>query len=224
MLGNLVLLLTSVKLSSSLPEEEVMEVEYAAILPEELEEDIAMRLVPAPEIQTHSAYNEAQEFIEAQENNREEAPPLLDPSNEEVPESKEENIAADFNSQDTAIRDAKEKLKALKKKLSDHATPLASNQGSNRKTTISYHLTNRTARELPNPVYTCESGGKIVIDIEVSSYGTVKKATYNEAASTTTNGCLIDSALSYAKEARFSSDSSKKEQKGTISYSFPGQY
>lgn len=220
MLGNLVLLLTSIKLSDGIQEEAVMAVEYADIFPEEFEEDIAMREVPAPEIQTHSAYNEAQEFIEAQENSRN---PIDEPQLESE-EAQQEFSDPNFDAQATAINEAKEKLKNLKKELSNHSLPAATSEGSNKKTTISYHLSKRKARMLPNPVYTCDRGGKIVIDIVVTSTGAIKKATYNEAASTTTNGCLIDGALSYARKARFTPSASQKDQKGTITYSFPGQY
>jgi hypothetical protein len=91
------------------------------------------------------------------------------------------------------------------------------------RTTIRYNLAERTALELPNPVYTCESGGKVVVTIEVNDFGKVTKASYNKKASTTENGCLIDSALNYARTSKFTSKKDSKRQLGSISYSFPGQ-
>lgn len=95
---------------------------------------------------------------------------------------------------------------------------------SKRNSTVSYRLVDRSALDLPNPVYICDGSGKVVINILVSETGRVLKVNYNEASSTTTNECLIDSALEYAQEAIFSTSSSKPKQLGTITYNFPGQY
>ena len=81
----------------------------------------------------------------------------------------------------------------------------------------------RQALHLPNPVYTCDASGKIVITIEVNRLGKIVRMDYNKTLSTTTNGCLIDAALVYAKKTRFNTNSSKEKQLGTISYHFPGQ-
>jgi outer membrane biosynthesis protein TonB len=88
---------------------------------------------------------------------------------------------------------------------------------------ISYSLVNRKALEVPNPAYTCATSGKIVINIVVSETGKVLNANYNKSSSTTSNECLIDAALDYAKRANFSTYSEKKEQLGSITYNFPGQ-
>jgi hypothetical protein len=96
-------------------------------------------------------------------------------------------------------------------------------KSSKRNSTVSYKLVQRTALYLPNPVYTCEGFGIIVIDIEVTETGRVKKASYNKRESTTKNECLIDNAIAYAESARFTTDSQKDSQEGTITYNFPGQ-
>jgi hypothetical protein len=85
-------------------------------------------------------------------------------------------------------------------------------------------LVDRKAIKLRNPVYTCDRGGKVVITIEVNALGTVVQASYNKNASTTTNGCLIESALNYANQSKFTTSSEKEKQIGTITYLFPGQY
>ncbi|EGD33843.1 MULTISPECIES: hypothetical protein [unclassified Capnocytophaga] len=91
---------------------------------------------------------------------------------------------------------------------------------ANKRTLISYSLIGRNAiSELPNPIYTCEQSGKVVINITVDSQGYVTEAAYNKAASTTSNGCLIDNAIYYARKARFNKDS-KIKQIGTITYQF----
>ena len=91
---------------------------------------------------------------------------------------------------------------------------------ANKRTLISYYLVGREAvTELPNPVYTCEQSGKVVINITVDDQGRVIEASYNKASSNTTNGCLIDNAIYYARKARFNKDS-KNKQLGTITYLF----
>ncbi|MDX1462558.1 MAG: hypothetical protein R3359_05835, partial [Marinirhabdus sp.] len=129
------------------------------------------------------------------------------------------------NTSDADIKAAKDKMQeTYESSLKAEDGKRQQSAGSNRKTTIRYSLRDRSAIDLPNPVYTCEGGGLIVISIEVSATGRVTKATYNQGLSTTSNGCLINSALEYANEARFTTKASKPSQLGTISYNFPGQY
>jgi outer membrane biosynthesis protein TonB len=92
--------------------------------------------------------------------------------------------------------------------------------GANKNSSISYSLINRTKIDIPPPIYLCEMGGKVVINIKVDSEGTVADASYNNAASTTDNGCLVDTALEYAKASLFNADSSKPSQIGTITFIF----
>ncbi len=91
----------------------------------------------------------------------------------------------------------------------------------NRQSTVSYNLKDRNAVKIPNPVYTCDALGKIVLNIEVNSTGTITKKEYNKKASTSSNGCLIDQALLYASDALFNSTSTIS-QKGTITFNFQG--
>ncbi len=95
------------------------------------------------------------------------------------------------------------------------------NTSSYRRSTVSYNLNERNAIKIPNPVYTCDATGKVVINIEVSNLGSVTRAYYNKAASTTTNGCLLDQALEYAQQALFN-DSKRTSQLGTITFEFQG--
>lgn len=88
-----------------------------------------------------------------------------------------------------------------------------------KRTSISFSLVDRNAYHLPPPIYTCIEGGKVVINIEVDSNGFVTEATFNDKSSGTSNGCLVDNAIAYALQARFSSDS-KASQIGTITYLF----
>ncbi len=92
----------------------------------------------------------------------------------------------------------------------------------NKNSSISYSLVDRTHTFLPTPVYLCEYGGKVVINITVNNEGNVTDAYVNNS-SASTNGCLIDSALEYAKAAKFNSDTTKASQIGSITFYFKGK-
>ncbi|MEJ2270408.1 MAG: hypothetical protein P8Y04_11650 [Desulfobulbaceae bacterium] len=49
--------------------------------------------------------------------------------------------------------------------------------------------------------------------------GFVADASFNDKSSSTSNGCLVENAITYALKARFST-SERKLQKGTITYLF----
>lgn len=95
-------------------------------------------------------------------------------------------------------------------------------EGANTKSTVSYSLKNRNDIYIPIPVYLCERSGKIVVNITVNSRGDVVDA-YTNTSSTSSNECLIEHALQYAKEARFNTDASKKSQIGSITFNFIGK-
>ena len=215
--GNLVLLLLTVKLSGNQIEPETLTtVEYA---PELLEDETE---VPSEEmkIETNTAYNEAEKFISEIENSRNETEQFSEETEQTDP------ITDATPSNDLALNDAREKLSEVKEKLAVNSKNIEkrNTEGSvNKKTTISYQLIDRKAMRLRNPVYTCDQGGKVVISIEVNALGKVVKANYNKSASTTTNGCLIESALTYANKSKFNTAAAKEKQLGTITYLFPGQ-
>jgi len=94
---------------------------------------------------------------------------------------------------------------------------------TNKNSSISYSLVNRTKIDIPPPIYLCEMGGKVVINISVDDDGNVISASYNSSASTTDNGCLVDTAIEYAKASLFNSDNSKPSQIGTITFIFKGK-
>ncbi|GGD22240.1 hypothetical protein GCM10011368_25430 [Hyunsoonleella pacifica] len=95
-------------------------------------------------------------------------------------------------------------------------------EGANTKSTVSYSLKNRDDIYIPIPVYLCETSGKIVVNISVNSEGDVIDA-YTNTSSTSSNECLIEHALQYAKDSRFSKDASKKSQIGSITFNFVGK-
>ncbi|MBT8262443.1 MAG: hypothetical protein KJO05_06445 [Bacteroidia bacterium] len=215
--GCLFLILYSAKLGAGFPVDETSyDVEYADELP--IPEEELAKLTPAEQraIETNKAFNEAEKFISD-----------LETSESEIDDKLAELDAAINDTQfvsEEGIKEAREKLKeareiALKRKKQKKAET----GSGNRNTTISYELVNRRSLHIPNPVYTCDRGGIIVINIQVNALGKVTKTGYNKKASSTQNGCLIESAIIYAKKARFNTAAAVETQKGTITYNFPGQ-
>ena len=89
------------------------------------------------------------------------------------------------------------------------------------KTRIEYHLENRTGR-LDRPIYRCQGGGTVIVDITVNQYGEVVSATLNN--SDTKEYCIIQTAIQSAKKSRFNTDfEAPSRQKGTIKYIFVAQ-
>ncbi|MGI9550569.1 MAG: hypothetical protein ACR2MT_05175 [Aurantibacter sp.] len=93
------------------------------------------------------------------------------------------------------------------------------NNLAKRRTSVSYSLVNRNNYRLPPPIYTCIEGGKVVVNITVDALGNVTEANFNTKSSGTSNGCLVDNAITYALKAKFNT-SDKLSQKGTITYIF----
>lgn len=219
LVGNLILLLVSVKLKKRTTGEtvEATPIEYIEMLPEEMEE-LALAEPEEMEIKTNTAYNEAEKFISEIENGR-------NADFNESEEPLEETLNFEAYSSDIDFSKAQQALEEVKEKLEESAAKKIkpSMKGVNRRTTITYNLKDRNALELPNPVYTCDTGGKIVISIVVNSLGKIEKANYNPTLSTTTNGCLIDAAMEYTLQSRFTTKQDRDKQMGTITYLFPGQ-
>ncbi|MEO9891437.1 hypothetical protein [Aurantibacter sp.] len=93
------------------------------------------------------------------------------------------------------------------------------NNLAKRKTSVSYSLVNRNNYRLPPPIYTCIEGGKVVVNITVDALGNVSHADFNAKSSGTSNGCLVDNAITYALKAKFNT-AERATQKGTITYIF----
>ena len=210
-LGNLYLLFYFIKLpSNSIILEEEYEIEYALeeVIPEE---ELASVSEEEIKIETHKVFNEDQKFIEELETDRKE--------NNESTEDKLSEI-------NEVISDSKSEIKddlATEKKYKSNLPEAILATTNNSKSTNSYRLVNRKVIEFPNPVYVCDSFGKVVLHIEVNANGYVIMTSVNKNASTTTNLCLIESAIDYAKKARFTKDKNKPSQMGSITYVFPGQ-
>jgi hypothetical protein len=91
-------------------------------------------------------------------------------------------------------------------------------------TRIYYNLEGRTHVYLPLPIYKCEGAGKIVLNIEVDPEGIVTHATIVESESTTSDPCLVETAVSTALISRFNQDiNAPRRQQGTLTYHFVAQ-
>ena len=210
-LGNLYLLFYFIKLpSNSIILEEEYEIEYAL---EEVitEEELASVSEEEIKIETHKVFSEDQKFIEELETNRKENSEAIEDKLSEINE-----VISDSKSE------RKDDLVVEKKSKSNLPEAILATT-NNSKSTNSYHLLNRKVIEFPNPVYICDSFGKVVLLIEVNANGYVSMTSVNKNASTTSNLCLIESAIDYAKKARFTKNKNKPSQMGSITYIFPGQ-
>ncbi|MBK7133954.1 MAG: hypothetical protein IPH69_14360 [Bacteroidales bacterium] len=112
--------------------------------------------------------------------------------------------------------------KSLNKDQPDESQKMASNYKG--PTRIYYDLKGRTHLYLPIPIYLCQGSGKVTLAIEVNTKGDVEKAQIIAGESTTSDPCLIETAVKTALMSRFNPDaSSPKIQKGTLSYEFVAQ-
>lgn len=150
---------------------------------------------------------------------------------EEILEEKaasESDEISDFSNEDSEYA---AKVKELAKKREEKKQMLGereaqkeerTNNLAERRTSVSYSLVDRNSYRLPPPIYTCIEGGLVVINIQVDAVGNVKEANFNQKSSGTSNGCLVENAITYALKAKFDT-SSKTSQKGSITYLFQGK-
>lgn len=90
-------------------------------------------------------------------------------------------------------------------------------------TNIVYNLPGRNHTYLPVPVYLCQGGATVKLNIAVDKYGNVTDANV-AAASSLEDECFKNAALDAALKTRFNADESKESfQRGTITYQFVSQ-
>jgi hypothetical protein len=118
------------------------------------------------------------------------------------------------SSNDTASKNQEEKLRKSLRMEANYSGP----------TRIYYNLPGRNHAYLPIPIYKCQGSGKIVLSIEVDQEGNVEKASVKVGESTTTDQCLLETAVETALISRFNPDvNAPKIQTGTLSYHFVAQ-
>ncbi|TGV02927.1 hypothetical protein EM932_09185 [Flavivirga rizhaonensis] len=199
---------------------------YYEIEPEKelTEEEIkileALEKLNASKAETNKAFNETKSNKHFAEAFKPIAPP-----EDYVPKSS--NTSEDTESY-TKAYEAPDDSKVNKDELSSFSkvNDLLKKQqedGANTKSTISFSLVNRNKVYIPIPIYLCEVDGKIVINVTVNETGHVIDA-YINTSSTSDNECLIEHALQYAKDSRFSEDPTKKTQLGSITFFFIGKH
>ncbi|MDT0641221.1 TonB family protein [Zunongwangia sp. F363] len=168
------------------------------------------------QVQTHQAYNENQEGREQN-------------FDRQLNEIFEKNSAARQEASENATESASsgnfnvsKKQKAPQKRSdgNNSTNSTSAKEGSMENSSISFSLVDRNAVQIPNPVYTCDTPGRIVVNITVNAEGMVTETSINKASSTSSNECLIEQALQYAAGARFSPLAGRNSQPGTISYQF----
>lgn len=165
--------------------------------------------------ETHRAFDENQEARE--ENFERELEEIFEKNSaqsEETSENENESEDGEYNFQKSS----------QKKQQASHGNEtsqqISTKSGSLRNSSISFSLKGRNAVNIPNPVYTCDRAGRVVINISVDAGGRVFETSVNTASSTTSNQCLIDNALQYAADAVFSQLPGRDNQPGTITYEF----
>ena len=202
---------------------------YYEVEPEEelTEEEIkileALEQLNASKAETNSAFNETQEnkqFAQAYK-------PIAPPQDYEYPKPNESDVGDGENSSSNektpeTVPDIDKKDLSSFSKVNE-LLKQQQEEGANTKSTISFSLVNRKKVFIPIPIYLCEVNGKIVVNITVNDKGNVIDA-YLNSSSTSSNECLIEHALQYAKDSRFSADASKKSQIGSITFNFIGKY
>lgn len=88
---------------------------------------------------------------------------------------------------------------------------------------VSYNLPGRYARHLPIPVFKCERGGTVTLEIHVTPSGSVRKATVIPDRSAD-DETLCRVAVDAAERSRFNeSPDAPALQKGTLTYRFVKQ-
>ena len=115
---------------------------------------------------------------------------------------------------------SKESNKGLEKATHSGSAKQENTKDNNSYNAIQFHLENRSlAIDLPNPIYTCDVSGKVVILIRVNRKGKVIEAIVDTKNTKTNSPCILRNGVKYAKRALFS-PSDMPIQTGTITYHF----
>lgn len=172
-----------------------------------------------PGLQTHQAFNQEQE--ESQQNTQSRLDEIFERNSARQEASEEET--ANSASDQFVLQQNRRENRQRASEGNNNSEQISTQPGSLRNSSIAFSLMGRSAIHIPNPIYTCETLGKIVVNIKVNEVGRVIDASVNQAASSSSNECLTERALEYAAEALFSELPGRTSQPGTITYYFQGQ-
>ena len=219
-----VLSLFSIHLGSTKEEEYVIELSLADEdidkIIEEQEKEMK-EMANADPIKSHMAFNET---AKPSFGNPEPLKTLDELMEEKASASESEETKDLLSSESGYAANLKELEKKRKEKQQllgekDAQKTERTNNLAKRRTSVSYSLVDRNSFRLPPPIYTCLAGGKVVVNITVDTLGNVTTAEFNSKSSDTSNGCLVENAITYAYKAKFNT-SDRASQKGTITYIF----
>lgn len=140
-----------------------------------------------------------------------------------------DEVMAELNADNTGRYKAK-KDKHYRRDSMQHARDKKEQQLDSLKSTfysgqssVSYNLKDRFARFLPIPVFKCEFGGRVVVQIIVNRKGIVQRAEILESQ-TKDDDCLLEVAVDAALRSRFNErPDAPALQSGTITYNFVKQ-
>ena len=191
--------------------------EYTATTQEKEDEEEIPQEEPVPQNspETHQAFNENQEARE--DNFNRELDEILEENSAQQEESSESETE---NTTDGNFTTGKKSENKKRSDGDDSSEDISTQSGSLRNSSISFSLRGRNSISIPNPIYTCDLPGKIVVNITVNSEGRVIETGINKASSNSDNECLTERALEYAANAVFSQLAGRNEQPGTITYNF----
>jgi hypothetical protein len=134
----------------------------------------------------------------------------------------DEKKKSEQNKGDEKLAFEADSAKSMHKDKPDESQKMAANYKG--PTRIYYDLKDRNHTYLPIPIYMCEGSGKVVLLIEVNQTGDVEKAQVIASESTTSDPCLIETAVKTALVSRFNPDiNAPKIQTGTLTYLFVAQ-
>jgi len=168
------------------------------------------------DVQTHQAYNQDKETREADFKNK--LDEIFEKKSADEEQAENENTEGSDGSYSINKKNSEDKKK--RSEGDDSENDASQKSAVYDYSSISFSLKGRRAVNIPNPVYTCDNAGKIVINITVDANGYVIDTSVNKGSSTSTNECLTDRALEYSEGARFSKLAGRNSQPGTITYHF----
>lgn len=219
-MGNILLLAFNIHMGSK--QEEDYAIEMALIDEEEFEklfeeqEDSKQKDQAVDPIKSHMAMNETAKPSYGE-------PEPLKTLEELLEEQAMDETNKPFLSNDARyaanLKELAEKRAQRKEQLGEREAEKKefTNYLKDKRTSITYSLVERNHLLLPPPIYTCEQGGKVVINIKVDADGNVYEADLNTNSSDTSDYCLVENAIAYAFRSKFDS-SQRNMQLGTITY------
>lgn len=191
--------------------------QYQLVEKEELEpEEKQAQQKERRDVQTHQAYNQDKETREADFKNK--LDEIFKKNSAEQEEA--ENVDSEGSEGNYALNRKNSDEKKNRSDGDDSGEEASQKSAVYDYSSISFSLKGRRAVKIPNPVYTCDTAGKVVINITVDANGYVIDSSVNKASSSTTNECLTDRALEYSAGAKFSKLAGRDNQPGTITYHF----